>query len=55
MYKVKRFNKVSKESSDKEQRQFTSSSGKVMNLPNIKELVREDMRKHKEAYEILSK
>lgn len=51
MYKIKRLSNLRGE----EQREFTSSSGKKMKFPDIKRLVKDNIKKHKETYELLAK
>ena len=51
--KIKRFNKVDEDK--QEEKLFTSSTGETRKYPDVKKLVREDIKKHAKAYEILSK
>jgi hypothetical protein len=51
MYKIKRLSNLKY----KELREFTSSSNKKMKFPDIKRLVKDNIKKHKETYELLSK
>lgn len=51
MYKVKRILNQGGEV----QKEFTSSSGKKYKFPDVKRLVKEDIKKHKVTYDILSR
>lgn len=51
MYKMKRI--LSQEA--EVQKEFTSSSGKKYKFPDVKRLVKEDIKKHKVTYDILGK
>ena len=46
---MKRFNK------EEEEKLFISSTGETRKYPDVKKLVRDDIKKHAKAYEILSK
>jgi predicted methyltransferase len=51
MYKVKRILNQGGEV----QKEFTSSSGKKYKFPDVKRLVKEDIKNHKVTYDILSR
>lgn len=53
MYKIKRL--FSSKIKEEQQREFTTKSGKKMILPDIDKLVKESMKEHKEAYDILAR
>lgn len=51
--KTKKFNKISEDK--QEEKLFTSSTRETRKYPDIKKLVRDAIKKHAKAYEILSK
>ena len=51
--KIKRFNNISEDK--QEEKMFTSSTREIRKYPDVKKLVRDDIKKHAKAYEILSK
>lgn len=56
MYKVKRFGREQLTTQDVvNQKEFSTKSVKKVDLDEISRMVREDMKKHKIAYDILSK